>query len=229
MGKNGNAELCKIGVYVCNCGANFGPAADVHAISEFAFTLPGVALVREQQYICAEGGQQLIRQDIPVFLLNRLLIVACSPQAYQAAILDAAARAGLNPFYVAMVNIWGLETATVIRLVKATVARLARMEDLLLRNKPVMPVAVVVAGDRAGIESARNMADDGYKVYLVVTRPSAAGSDTPSGGKCPLPFNPECTECWIGPENVMDACRHPNITLLTCSESGSRVVFMENM
>lgn len=229
MGENGNTATCKIGVYICNCNANFGPAADVHSIYEFSFTLPEVALVREHQYICAEGGQQLIRQDIPVFLLNRILIVACSPQTYQAVILDAAARAGLNPFYVAMINIWGLGTETAIRLVKATVARLARMEDLLLRNKPVMPVAVVVAGDQAGIESARNIADDGYKVYLVVRQPSAAGPEVQSTGICPLPFNPECTECWIGPENVIDACRHPNITLLTCSESDSRVVFMENM
>jgi heterodisulfide reductase subunit A2 len=229
MGKNGNEGLCKIGVYVCNCGANFGPAADVHSIEEFAFTLPGVVLVREQKYICAEGGQQMIRQDIPVFLLDRLLIVACSPQTYQAAVLDAAARAGLNPFYVAMVNIWGLGTETVMHLIKATAARLARMEDLLLRNKPVMPVAVVVAGDEAGIESARNIADDGYKVYLVLRQPSATGPEIQPAGACPLPFNPDCTECWIGPENVMDACRHPNITLLTWSESGSRVVFMENM
>ncbi|MDR2017354.1 MAG: hypothetical protein LBQ00_00440 [Syntrophobacterales bacterium] len=229
MSESGNVRTCKIGVYICNCGANVGPVADVHSISEFALTLPGVALVREQQYICAEGGQQMIRQDIPVFFLDRILVVACSPQTYRMAILDATGRAGMNPFYVAMVNIWGLSTETGMHLVKATAARLTRMEDLLLRNKPVIPAAVVVAGDAAGIESARNIADDGYKVYLVVRQPWVAGPEIQTTGSCSLPFNPECTECWIGPENVIDACRHPNITLLTCNESDSRVVLIEDV
>jgi heterodisulfide reductase subunit A-like polyferredoxin len=86
-----------------------------------------------------------------------------------------------------------------------------------------------VAGDEAGIESARNIADDGYKVYLILRQPSLVGLEAGDNKAYPPPFNPDSTECWIGPENVIDVCRHPNITLLTCSESDSRVVFMENV
>ncbi len=229
MTHSGKKASCKIGVYVCNCGAHFGPSADVHAIAQYASTLPCVSLVREEKYICAEGGQQRIRQDIPVWGLSRLLIVACSPRIYQAIALDAAARAGLNPFYVSMVNSWGLTTETVISVVRATAARLERMEDLLLRNKPVVPVALVVAGDEEGIESARNIADEGYKVYLVLRQPSLAGLKAGRSDFSFAPFNEDGTECWIGSEDVIDVCRHPNITLLTSNGSGSQVVFIENV
>jgi heterodisulfide reductase subunit A len=45
-------DTVKIGVYVCHCGTNIAGTVDVHAVAEYAATLPGVAVSREYKYMC---------------------------------------------------------------------------------------------------------------------------------------------------------------------------------
>jgi heterodisulfide reductase subunit A len=42
----------KIGVYVCDCGANIAGTVDVPQVTEFAKGLPSVALSREYKFMC---------------------------------------------------------------------------------------------------------------------------------------------------------------------------------
>jgi heterodisulfide reductase subunit A len=182
MAANG---IPKVGVYVCDCGSNIAGTVDVKAVVESASALPGVVVAREYKYVCSEPGQQLIQQDIKEQKLERVVVASCSPRMHEPTFQAAVAKAGLNPFYFAMVNIreqvsWVIKdkeqgTAKAQRLVRAAVARVLLQEELFSRTDPVTRAALVVGGGIAGIQSALTIADAGYKVYLVERQPSIGG------------------------------------------------------
>jgi heterodisulfide reductase subunit A len=182
MGANG---IPKVGVYVCDCGTNIAATVDAASLAEYASTLPGVVVAREYKYVCSEPGQQLIQQDIKDQKLERVVVASCSPRMHEPTFQAAVAKAGLNPFYFAMVNIreqvsWVIKdkeqgTAKAKRLVRAAVSRVLLQEELFSRTDPVTPAVLVVGGGIAGIQSALTIADAGYKVYLVERKPSIGG------------------------------------------------------
>ena len=131
-GKSGNGYP-RVGVYICDCGANIAGTVDVKAVVDDAAALPGVVLAREYKYVCSEPGQELIRQDIQEQKLERVVVASCSPRMHEPTFQNAVAKAGLNPFYFAMANIrehvsWVIKdkeqaTAKAKRLVRAAVSR----------------------------------------------------------------------------------------------------------
>ncbi len=182
MAANG---LPRIGVYVCECGTNIAATVDGEALAEFASTLPGVAVARKYKYICSEPGQQMIQQDIKDQNIERVVVASCSPRMHESTFQTALEKAGLNPFYFAMVNIrehvsWvvkdkDMATAKAKRLIRAAVSRVLLQQELFSRKDTVTPKALVVGGGIAGIQAALNIADAGYRVYLVERKPSIGG------------------------------------------------------
>lgn len=177
--------LPKIGFYICHCGTNIAGTIDVQEVAQYAASLPGVVLAKEYQYICSDPGQQLIQQDIREQRLNRVVVASCSPRMHEATFQNAVAKAGLNPFYFAMVNIrehvsWVVKdrqqaTEKAKRLVRAAIARVRFQEELYPRKEPITRSALVVGGGIAGIQAALTIADAGYPVYLVEREPSIGG------------------------------------------------------
>jgi len=183
-GKTGNGYP-RVGVYICDCGANIAGAVDVKAVVDDAAALPGVVLAREYKYVCSEPGQELIRQDIREQKLERVVVASCSPRMHEITFQNAVAKAGLNPSYFAMANIREhvscvikdkeQATAKAKRLIRAAVSRVALQEELFARQEPVTDAALVVGGGIAGIQAALTIAEAGYRVYLVERMPSIGG------------------------------------------------------
>ena len=183
-GKSGNGYP-RVGVYICDCGANIAGAVDVKAVVDDAAALPGVVLAREYKYVCSEPGQELIRQDIQEQKLERVVVASCSPRMHEITFQNAVAKAGLNPYYFAMANIrehvsWVIKdkeqaTAKAKRLIRAAVSRVVLQEELFARKEPVTDAALVVGGGIAGIQAALTIAEAGYRVYLVERMPSIGG------------------------------------------------------
>jgi heterodisulfide reductase subunit A len=48
----------RVGVFVCHCGLNIAGTVDVHAVSEYAKTLPDVVFVKENRYTCADPDRK---------------------------------------------------------------------------------------------------------------------------------------------------------------------------
>ncbi len=185
MVENVQNGIPRVGVYVCDCGTNIAGTVDVKLVVEYATALPGVVAAREYKYICSEPGQQIIQQDIRDQKLDRVVVASCSPRMHEPTFQNAVAKAGLNPFYFAMVNIrehvsWVVKdkehaTAKAKRLIRAAVARALLQEELFSRTEPVTKAALVVGGGIAGIQAALTTADAGYQVYLVERQPSIGG------------------------------------------------------
>ncbi|MBZ5581933.1 MAG: CoB--CoM heterodisulfide reductase iron-sulfur subunit A family protein [Acidobacteriia bacterium] len=214
----------RIGVYVCHCGTNIAGTVDVRAVAESAAALPGVAVSRDYKYMCSDPGQDLIRQDIQKFGLNRIVVAACSPHLHEHTFRTATRTGGLNEFYFQMVNIreqdsWvhehkGAATRKAIDLVRAAARRVARHRALEKSRTPIHPAVLVVGGGIAGIHAALTLANAGKHVYLVEREPSIGGHMAKFDKTFPTL---DCAACILTPK--MSAVKnHPNITLWTYSE-----------
>ncbi len=76
------------------------------------------------------------------------------------------------------------------------------------------PTALIIGAGIAGIQAALDIADAGYPVVLVEREPSIGGRMAQLDKTFPTL---DCSSCILTPKMV-DASRHPNITLLTYSE-----------
>lgn len=73
---------------------------------------------------------------------------------------------------------------------------------------------LVVGGGIAGIQASLDLANRGTKVYLVEKTPSIGGRMAQLDKTFPTL---DCSICILAPK-MIECSRHPNITLLTCSE-----------
>ncbi len=76
------------------------------------------------------------------------------------------------------------------------------------------PAALIIGGGIAGIQAALDIADAGFKVYLVERSPSIGGRMSQLDKTFPTL---DCSSCIMTPKMV-DVSRHPNIELHTYSE-----------
>jgi heterodisulfide reductase subunit A len=183
-----------------------------------------VAVARDYKYMCSDPGQELIVQDITALGLQRLVVAACSVMLHEETFRRAAAKAGLNPFQVQMVNIrehnsWVHEdreaaTAKAADLLRAAVRRVALHQPLVRRRVPVHADALVVGGGIAGVHAALTMANAGKHVYLVEREPTIGGHMAQFDKTFPTL---DCSACILTPK-MSQVRAHPNITLWTYAD-----------
>ena len=182
---NGN-ESPRIGVYVCHCGSNIAGVISPKAVADYAASLPGVVHATDTLYACADSGQNLIKEDIEKYNLNRVVIGACSVRMHEPTFRAAVAEAGLNPFLMQMANIreqctWVHGHQPEAALVKAkdlVAAAIAKARFLVppdMIKVPVTKRAMVIGGGVAGISAALDLADQGIETVLVEKRPTIGG------------------------------------------------------
>jgi len=215
----------RVGVFVCHCGLNIAGTVDVHAVSEYAKTLPDVVFVKENRYTCADPGQEEIRKAIAQEKLNRVVVAACSPRMHEATFRRTVAEAGLNSFLYEMANIrefasWchqndpAAATERAKDAVRMAVAKVRLMQPLQTIEVPVTNKALIVGGGIAGINAALDLAEQGYKVYMLENSQSIGGHMAALDKTFPTL---DCSICIEGPKMV-DCARHPNITIFANSE-----------
>jgi heterodisulfide reductase subunit A len=217
--------MTRIGVYVCHCGLNIAGVVDVQKVADYAKTLPDVAVAKHYRYMCSEPGQHMIQTDINAHKLDRIVIATCSPQMHEETFRKAVGQAGLNPYLVEIVNLreqvsWPHNeeperaTEKAKALVRMGVARAKLLESLEKQKVSVEKNVLVVGGGIAGIQASLDLANAGYKVYLVEKAPSIGGRMAQLDKTFPTL---DCSACILTPRMV-DVAKHSNITLLTNSE-----------
>jgi heterodisulfide reductase subunit A len=180
-----NLSKIKTGVYVCHCGTNIAATVDVASLAEFARGLEGVVLARDYTYMCSDPGQDLIKQDITEYGLNRVVVASCTPLMHEPTFRRACAEGGLNPFFFQMANIrehcsWVVTdraqaTTKARALVAAAVERVHYHLSLDMRQVEMTPATLVVGGGISGIEAALKLANADKQVYLVERESSIGG------------------------------------------------------
>jgi len=224
----------KIGVYVCHCGTNISGKVNVAEATEFARTLPNVAVAREYKFMCSDPGQLLIQEDIRNLGLQRIVVASCSPLMHEPTFRGACERADLNRYLFQMANIrehcsWvtvdpGAATGKAKALIAGAVYKAAGLDALPRKTVPVLPSVLVVGGGISGIQAALDLADAGRMVYLVEKQPSIGGHMALFDKTFPTL---DCAACILTPKMVQVG-NHPNIRLLTSSQVESVSGFVGN-
>ncbi len=214
----------RIGVFVCWCGSNIAGTVDVRAVAEALKTEPGVVFSTDYQYMCSQAGQNIIKKAIVEYSLTGIVICSCSPRMHEATFRKTAASAGLNPYMVEIANIreqcsWvhkdmltGTEKAIVLG--KAAVAKVNLNIPLTPGQSPVTKRALVIGGGIAGIQTALDIADAGFPVDIVETKPTIGGKMAQLDKTFPTL---DCAACILTPKMV-DAAQHENIRIFSYSE-----------
>lgn len=176
----------RIGVYVCNCGANIGKTVDCEKVAQMAADIADVKIARSVPYACSEPGQQSIREDILEQHLDRVVVASCSPRLHEPTFRQMVQEAGLNPYVLEMANLreqcsWvhmdqpEAATEKAMDLTKMAISRARTLQALTPEKQALVKRTLVIGGGVAGIQAALDLADNGYDVVLVEKKPSIGG------------------------------------------------------
>ena len=153
-----------------------------------------------------------------------MVVAACSPHLHEKTFRTAAKNAGLNPYLVELASIreqvsWvhsdkAVATAKAKAVVSGAVSRVIENDPLEEIRVPINPNTLIVGGGIAGIQSALEIANAGFHVYLVEREPSIGGHMAQFDKTFPTL---DCSACILTPRMV-EVGTHPNITLLTWSD-----------
>ena len=226
--------MSRIGVFTCHCGENINGTVDCAKVAESARTVPGVVHSVDYKYMCSDPGQSMIKAAIKEHDLTGVVVAACSPRMHEPTFRNAVAEAGLNPYLCEMANLrehcsWVHEkgdaaTQKAADLVRVIVEKVKRDAPLQPIKVPVTKRALVLGGGIAGIQAALDIANSGHQVVLVEKSPSIGGHMSQLSETFPTL---DCSQCILTPRMV-EAARHPNITLFTYSELESLAGFIGN-
>ncbi|TET79287.1 MAG: CoB--CoM heterodisulfide reductase iron-sulfur subunit A family protein, partial [Candidatus Cloacimonadota bacterium] len=207
----------RIGVFVCHCGINIASTVDVKDVVRYVKRLPGVINAEDYTYLCSDPGQELIREHIKKFNLNKVVVASCSPAMHEVTFREVVKSAGLNPFCFEMANIreqcsWvhldkKRATEKTKTILSGAISRVRLLEPLEEKTVTVTPSVLIVGAGIAGIQASLDIADAGYKVYLVEKEPSIGGRMAQLDKTFPTL---DCSACILTPK-MSEVGRHPNI------------------
>ncbi|MBR2871190.1 MAG: CoB--CoM heterodisulfide reductase iron-sulfur subunit A family protein [Clostridia bacterium] len=214
----------RIGVFVCWCGSNIAGTVDVKAVAEALKNEPGVVHSANYQYMCSQAGQELIKDAIKEHKLTGIVVCSCSPRMHEGTFRKTAEAAGLNPYMVEIANIreqcsWihkdiaeGTEKAIVLG--RTAIAKVNLNAPLMAGESPVTKRALVIGGGIAGIQTALDIADAGFEVDIVETKPTIGGKMAQLDKTFPTL---DCAACILTPKMV-DVAQHEKIKIYSYSE-----------
>ena len=168
----------RVGVFICHCGINIGGVVNVPEVVDYARRLTNVTYAEDNIYSCSDDAQRHIQEMIKIYKLNRVVVASCTPRTHEPIFRDTCKQAGSNPYLFEMANIrdqcsWvhmkepELATKKAKNLVRMAVARAQLLQPLEPKEIDVDRSALVIGGGIAGIESAINLVNQGFKVTLV--------------------------------------------------------------
>ena len=214
----------RIGVFVCWCGSNIAATVDVQKVSELLRYEPGVVISENYQYMCSQAGQDMIKNAIHEHGLTGIVICSCSPRMHEATFRKTAAAAGINPYMVEIANVreqcsWVHKdiadaTEKAVILGRAAIAKVNLNAPLVPGETPVTKRALVIGGGIAGIQTALDIADAGFEVDIVETKPTIGGKMAQLDKTFPTL---DCAACILTPKMV-DVGQNERIRIFSYSE-----------
>ncbi|MDH7563844.1 MAG: CoB--CoM heterodisulfide reductase iron-sulfur subunit A family protein [Candidatus Bathyarchaeota archaeon] len=215
----------RIGVFVCQCGGQIASVVDVNELTNYVKTLPNVVYAEQMNFPCSRQGQEEIVTAIKKNRLERVVVAGCSPRLYEPTFQRCVSQAELNPWLFEMANIREFAsychqanpkqaTEKAKDTVRMAVAKAKLLEPLAPIELPMTKKVMVIGGGIAGINAALDLADMGFKVYVVEKTESIGGYMALLDKTFPTL---DCSICIEGPKMV-DVGRHPNIEIISYAD-----------
>ncbi len=177
----------RIGVLICHCGINIGKYVDVPEVRDYIKTLPNVVHCEDNLYSCSPDSQERIKELILEKDLNRFIVASCTPRTHEPLFQETCQEAGMNKYLFEMVNIrdqcsWVHMTEKEAATEKSKdLLRMAVAKARLIKPQPeekleITPTGLIIGGGVSGMTAALNLADQGFKTYLVEKEEKLGGN-----------------------------------------------------
>lgn len=173
-----SGEIPRIGVFVCKCGINIAGTVDVDSVVEYTEKLPNVVYTGLNLFTCSQDTQEIIKEKIEEYKLNRVVVASCTPKTHEGIFMDTLEKCGLNKYLFEMANIRNQDswmhfqqpdkaTLKAKDLVKMAVARVGTLKPLHEKIIPITKRGLVIGGGIAGMNAAKGLAAQGFEAVLV--------------------------------------------------------------
>jgi heterodisulfide reductase subunit A len=221
----------RIGVYLCTCRGDISKWIDLKSVAEFVKKIKRVTELSLHEELCSREGQAFLQSEFKKGL-SRVVVGACIPNITGLIMQKALEQAGLNKYLYEQVNIreqcaWvhsDIEKATAKAksLLAGAIARATHLEALEDIEAKIVDKALVIGGGVAGMQAALEIANRGFKTYLVERTEELGGRayklsitfPTHPCGICCIQY---CKECVFTPK-VEDIFQNRNIEVMLRSE-----------
>jgi len=168
----------RVGVFLCHCGINIAGVLGIEELKEYAKSIPDVAFVENNLFLCSDEGQRLVQEKIKEHCLNRVVAAACTPRTHEPIFQESCEQVGLNPYLFEMVNVrdqcsWvhtsvpEVATQKAKDMIRLGVTKARHLQPLYRKSIPVNQSALVIGGGVAGMAAALELEAQGMKVYLL--------------------------------------------------------------
>ncbi len=215
----------KIGVFVCHCGKSVSSVVNVKELAAYARHLPNVTYAIDLDYPCSAQGQEQIVQAVKRRRLDRVVVAGCSPRLHEPTFQRCLSKANVNPWLLEMANIREFSswchlgtpkeaTEKAKDLVRMSVAKAKLLQPMQPVALPIEKAAMILGGGISGISAALDLADMGFKVYMVEKSETIGGYMALLDKTFPTL---DCSICIEGPKMV-DVGRHPNIEIISFAD-----------
>ena len=168
----------RVGVFVCHCGINIGAVVNVPEVVEFAKTLANVVHAERNLYTCSPDTQEKIKQVIQEKNINRVVVASCSPRTHEPLFQNTIREVGLNFYLFSMANIrehcsWVHRTdpegatGKAKHLVAMAIGKACLQNPIYDVKMKMIQKGIVIGGGIAGMTAALQLAQAGFKTYLI--------------------------------------------------------------
>jgi heterodisulfide reductase subunit A len=227
-------------VIVCTCGDTLNDKLDYNALSDYAKTIEGIDNVKSTQAICTARDRSKLVEMIKG--QDRLVVLACTRSVCGKPIETAMKETGLEIENYTLVNAKEQiaevhkdktnATNKAKMLLKAAVAKVSIAQPLDTIIYERSKEALVVGGGIAGLTTASELADQGFKVHVVENSPAVGGTMPLISKTYP---EEDCTMCLRGPRMIELLTKpgidyHVNSTIdkVERTDKGFKVTYRKN-
>ena len=221
-----------IAVFLCSCKGEIGRYLDLEAIADILRRDHRVVAVGMHDALCSREGQKYLKEELRSKGFERAVVGACSPNVQGLIVCRALEEEGLNKYLFEQVNIreqcaWvhpekNSAKRKATRLVKGAVARAEKLVPLEDIEIPIKDSVLVIGGGVTGMQAALDVANAGYKTFLVERSAELGGRTyklsmtfpTHNCGICCMQY---CKECVFTPK-IEDVLQNNNIEVMLKSE-----------
>ena len=172
-------------VILCTCSGIITEKIDWDTVRRLLENHPVRPVFMTDELACGFDSREhlitCLKQEQP----DRVVVAACSPREHEGTFRALLKDAGINPYFLQMVNVreqvvWVTEdpvqaASKAARLLAAALNRVQRHEPLSERSVPVKTGVAVIGAGPAGMQAALTLAKAGREVTLIEKEPFIGG------------------------------------------------------
>lgn len=212
-------------IMLCTCGGSLGTVLDYNHLVEFLEAMGNEVCVEITPFLCQPEGLRKIETCITEKKPQGVVVAACSKRLLLPLMKESVKKCDFTTHQIEFVNLrehcaWvhrdnkEMATSKAKRMLRASIEKARFLQAVGEQEIKVTEKALVIGGGVAGIQAALDLAEQGFKVYLLDRSPTIGGYMALLVKTYPTD---DCAICILGPK-MADAGAHLNIELWTYCE-----------